>query len=201
MKLIRTLLFFSMVILLGGCLLDGDPGTYPDTINLDIEDVGWAEDRPDLNVGWSGEAAIQMAAGYYEEQLTQHAVNAAGQSQYPDLHAEDFGTAFTELSMSYEAWTEANPSLNDFIGWIREQVRNRHPVVCGVKIYPDEHPGQYLDQFVLVVGFTTDSLIINTTTLQQQTITYSHLKQMNSGYSLANQYHHYVGYAITGVTL
>lgn len=199
MKVIGSLLFFPLVLLLGGCLLDGDPGTYHDNINLDIEDVGWAEDRPDLNVGWSGEAAIQMAAGHYENQLTQHAVNAAGQSQYPDLHTEDIGTALTSLSLSYEDWTEANPSLNDFIDWIRVQVRNRYPVVCGVKIYPDEHPGQYLDQFVLVVGFTTDSLIINTTTLQQQTITHSRLKEMNSGYSFNNTYHHYVGYAVTGV--
>lgn len=57
----------------------------PVEVYLAIHDRAWDPTRPDKSVGWYAEACIQMAMAYYGAELSQAAVNRAGQPDHPDL--------------------------------------------------------------------------------------------------------------------
>jgi hypothetical protein len=168
---------------------------------LDIPDRAWDPTRPDLSVGWCAEACIQMALAYYGVDVSQFEINQAGNPDHPDLYAYEIDTALEALAIEYAVWDSENPSLDAFIRWIKAHLLAGHPVLCGVKIYPDEHPDWALDHFVLAVGFNQEGLILNTQLdLDGQVLVPT--KQLQSrypGYSFDSHWHEYFGRAITGI--
>jgi Peptidase_C39 like family len=173
--------------------------TALDGIVLPIADRGWDQNRPDTSVGWCAEACIQMAMGYFGKEVTQEAVNKAGRSSVPDLHSEDIETALDSFKVSFVRWNESVASLDSFVCWIREQLRAKHPVICGMKLYPDENPSWAYDHFALAVGFNKEGILMNTNLDGQQLLTYRQLSSMDPTYSFRNGQHQYFARAISGI--
>ncbi len=74
-------------------------------------------------------------------------------------------------------------------------------MLCGVKIYPDEHPDWSLDHFVLAVGYDEEGLVLNTQLDLdgQVVIAYSQLASRGRGYAFENRFRSYYARAITGL--
>jgi len=178
--------------------------TFPlkgDSAYLQIPDPSWAASRPDTSVGWCGETGIQMAMLYYGKHVNQDVINRAGRPDHPDLYMYDINDSLNALSVRFIAWDPSRQDINQFINWIKAQILRGLPVLCGMKIYPDEHPDWSLDHFVLVVGFDARGLIINTNLDMggQQLISYRQLSSYQEGYSFQNKFYRYFARAITGV--
>jgi ABC-type bacteriocin/lantibiotic exporter with double-glycine peptidase domain len=175
---------------------DADRGA--DSINLGIADRAWAPGHDD--VGWCGEACIQMAMAYYGHEVSQEEINRAAGSP-PDIIEDNMNRALNELGVKYDAWDESCGDVNQFIAWIKDHLRRGRPVICGTKIYPDETPEWYVDHFVVAAGFNPGGLLLNTQLNCDgpQWISYAQLASQNSGYAFQNSRSRYFGRAITGV--
>ena len=192
-------LFATLVLLLAatGGAVQTVESVHPQAkaILLEIADTGQEPRRPES--GWCGEAAIQMALAYYGGYASQQAINRAGKPQHPDLYEEDIPRALTNVGLESSAWN--GDGLEAFSKWIRSQLAAGHPVLLGVKIYPDTHPEWAVDHFVLAVGCTSDALTYNTTWGWPETRTFAHLSTKDKGLSFVNRSGAYFGYAITGM--
>ena len=191
--------FATLVLLLattGGAVQAVAPANpQAKAILLEIADTGQEPRRPES--GWCGEAAIQMALAYYGGYASQQAINRAGKPVHPDLYEEDIPRALTNVGLESSAWN--GDGLEAFLKWIRSQLAAGHPVLLGVKIYPDTHPEWAVDHFVLAVGCTSDALTYNTTWGWAETRTFAHLSTKEKGLSFVNRSGAYFGYAITGM--
>ena len=190
------------VALFNGCSSPSDRiPAVTDAVKLQIPDREWDAQRANKSVGWCGEACIQMAMSYYGEQVTQQRINESGQPRHPDLYAGDIDEALKNLGVSSNP-CDSHQDVADFIAWIQQQLRQQHPVICGCKIYPDEHPHWSLDHFVLAIGFNSKGLWLNTQLdlSGQVLVPYAQLCSHRSGYSFENRGHYYFGRAIIGVT-
>ena len=197
---VRVLLATLAVAALTGCgatlVVTPDQG-----VNLNIADRAWDPNRPDPDIGWCGEACIQMALGYYGLNLTQREINEAGDPPQADLWSDDMDRAMDVLGAHYLKWPENNEDMAVLIAWIRTQLRLGYPVICGVKIYPDEMPSWDIDHYVLAVGYDANRLLLNTQLDMDGQIWVSdtQLQSTNPGYSFANRYDTYYARAVTGV--
>ncbi|NLE02804.1 MAG: hypothetical protein GX640_23300, partial [Fibrobacter sp.] len=144
-------------------------------------------------------ACIQMALEYYGEKKTQKEINKAGNPEQPDLYMDDIDVALKKLSVKYHSWPLSNNNIEEFVDWIKLMLNQMYPVVCGVKIYPDEHPDWFLDHFVLIVGYNKNGFIVNTNIYGQKLISYKNLMFKKNGFSFCNEYRKYFARAITGV--
>lgn len=171
------------------------------TVDLGIPDRAWAPDRPDLKVGWCGEASIQMALSYFGKEISQHDINKAGSPAHADLYAHDIDPALQTLGVKYRAFDTGGADVSGFIAWIRAELDMGRPVFCGLKIYPDQHPNWSLDHFVLVVGYKPGALLVNTQldASGQLWISESQLKSFEGGYSFENVHRLYLGRSIIGL--
>jgi ABC-type bacteriocin/lantibiotic exporter with double-glycine peptidase domain len=183
-----------------------DPGAgATERVNLNIPDRWWDPvNTPDE--GWCGEASIQMAMGYYGRQVSQVAIHQAANTTEPDITEVTMDAAFSTLGVSCTAWDESNPTVADFIAWIQDALRDGHPVICGMKIYPDENPQWYVDHFVLAVGFDEDGLILNTQldcdgqlNISYDELASTQLAQQNYGYAFVGKQNRYFGRIVTAV--
>ena len=166
----------------------------PGTVRLEIPDRGWASEAP--KEGWCGEASIQMAALHFGAYVPQALINRLGRPKTPDLWEQDIPVALTALGLEFTTFS-GHIEIPAFLSWIASEVRQGHPVIIGVKIYPSAHPDWNVDHLVLVVGVTPDALIINTNAPEQ--ITYG-LAQLStqSKYSLVSPGGKLHGFAISG---
>jgi hypothetical protein len=182
----------------GGSDDDADsPNPDGEEVNLGIPDRWWDPGHED--VGWCGETCIQMALGYYGREISQEEINKAAGSP-SDITEDNMDTALTNLGVPYLPWDINNHDVDQFIEWIKDELRRGRPVICGTKIYPDEHPDWYVDHFVLAVGFDSTGLLLNTQNDcdGQITVSYSQLTSRRPGYSFENDQHLYFGRSILG---
>lgn len=171
-------------------------------VNLKIENRNWDPDRPDKNVGWCAEACIQMALSFYGHEISQKKINRAGTPRHSDLYMDDIDEALKGLSITYISWNEKKQKdLEEFIEWIKSMLNSGYPVLCGVKIYPDEKPRWFLDHFVLVVGYNKKGFLINTNIKGQKLISYKQLSSFSNGFSFRNKHNRYYARAITGIEI
>ena len=195
----RVVAVVALFVAFGGLVLGAPPADQ--AILLDIPDRAWDPNRADPSVGWCAEACIQMAMAYFGAEVTQAEVNVAGRPDHADLYVYDIDTALVALSVEYTAWDSSVEDVDVFIDWIRDAHLQGYPVLCGVKVYPDEHPDWSLDHFVLVVGYTSEGLILNTQLdLDGQVLVrHGQLTSIAPGYSFASRWSEYFGRAILGV--
>ncbi len=170
-------------------------------VDLAIPGRVWDPSRPDKSVGWCAEACVQMAMAYYGVEVSQAAINRAGRPDHPDLYLHDIDEALDTLGVCYKAWDESVTDVSDFVAWIKDQLAAGYPVLCGVKIYPDEQPDWSLDHFVLAVGYDQEGLILNTQLDLdgQVVIAYLQLASRKCSYAFENRFHNYHAWAITGL--
>ncbi len=168
-------------------------------VNLNIADRDWDPKRPDKSVGWCAETSIQMALAYYGIDISQKSINRAGSPSHSDLYMDEIDVALDELSVKYISWKGKDKELDDFLIWIRSMLDSHYPVLCGVKIYPDEKPKWFLDHFVLIVGYNKKGLLVNTNMKGQKLISYKQLTSFNHGFSFKNRKNRYFARAITGL--
>ena len=177
------------------------PAMAGDAVLLDIPDRYWDPQREDNGEGWCGETCLEMAMEYYGVDITQKEINEAAVDRTPGLIEENIDQAMNALGVTYVIWNDEETDLDLFFEWIREGLQRGHPVLVGTKIYPDEHPGWFVDHIVLVVGFDKRGLIMNTQLNLDGKIhvTYAQLSSRNDGYSFASRHDTYFGRVITGV--
>ena len=170
-------------------------------VNLHIPDVAWDPKKADLNAGWCGEASIQMAFSYYGKQVAQDVIHRAGKPSNSDLQDDDLEVALQALGAVFNRYEGESKDSKEFVGWIEEQLRSKYPVICGCKIYPTEKPDWDVDHFVLVTGYNSKGLLMNTQLdcNGQVLVKYSELKSTKEGYSFINPRNVYWGVAVTGV--
>ena len=205
-----------LALVLSGCIHHGE-GTAAfgpvsadaaARVRLNIPDRAWDPHRPDLEIGWCGEACIQMAMAYYGKEVEQAAINrAAGAgAAVPEIITDNMDIALDSLAVRYDRWDSANHDVRVFIAWIKLALREGHPVICGVKTYPEEHPNWACDHFVLAVGYDDRGLLLNTQHDfdGQMLVTYDDLTSLDKGseiYSFQSPYHRYFARAILGLRL
>lgn len=168
-------------------------------VNLNITDRDWDPKRPDKSVGWCAETSIQMALAFYGIEISQKSINKAGSPSHPDLYMDEIDVALDELSVKYISWKGKDKDLEDFLIWIKSMLDSHYPVLCGVKIYPDEKPRWFLDHFVLIVGYSKKGFLVNTNMKGQKLISYKQLTSINHGFSFKNRKNRYFARAITGL--
>jgi hypothetical protein len=142
-----------------------------------------------------------MAMAYFGKEVSQKTINEAAGPDIPGINETDVDTALTTLGVTFTSWPDSDQDMDGFIDWIKDELCKGHPVICGTKIYPDEHPDWYVDHLVLAVGFDEDGLILNTQTNcdGQQNISYDQLASQDEGYSFKSNQKQYFGRAITGL--
>ena len=194
----KRLLLIALLCLTSTC---DQAVVHAETVNLGIPDRAWATDRPDLKVGWCGEASIQMALAYYGKEVSQLEINQAGEPAHADLYAQDIDPALRALGVKYEAFESNDGDVHGFIAWIRAELDKGRPVFCGLKIYPDQHPNWALDHFVLIVGHKPGALLVNTQLDADGPlwILESQLMSFEVGYSFENVHRLYLGRSIIGL--
>lgn len=187
----------ALAALAVGCANSGARPFGPG-VDLRIPDREWDPERP-IDVGWCGETCIQMAMAYFGKEVPQAVINKAGRPAHPDLYEQDIDTALHALSVNYVAWDRSNHDVHACIAWIVRNLRERHPVICGVKIYPDRNPTWAVDHFALAVGFNDQGLLMNTNTNGQKVVPYKQLASQDCGYSFRNKQDEFYVWAVTGL--
>lgn len=175
-----------------------------DQVDLNIADR-WQDPVNTPDEGWCGEACIQEAMAYYGQETSQVAIHQAANTPQPDIDENTMDTALDNLGVSYVAWDTNDYDVAALVAWIQTALRNGHPVICGLKIYPDETPTWYVDHFVLAVGFDTNGLILNTQLDNDGQISISYaelssrqLAQDDYGYAFVNNQRLLFAREITG---
>jgi len=198
-----------LVLLVSGLLMTGC--TVPKSVyqidtshcgvNLHIPDVAWDPKKADLEAGWCGEACIQMALAYYGKQVPQDVIHRAGYPSTSDLQDNDMDRALRNSGLLFRRYAENSNDPQSFLTWIQTQLHSGYPVICGCKIYPTDHPDWELDHFVLVTGYHSKGLLLNTQLDcdGQILVTYKQLDSLNAGYSFKSPGNRYWGRVITGI--
>ena len=170
-------------------------------VNLQIPDVAWDPKKADLEAGWCGEASIQMVLAYYGKNVPQDVIHQAGSPSHSDLEDDDMDTALKNIGALFHRYSEKTNDPEMFFSWIRKEVHAGHPVICGCKIYPTEHSDWDLDHFVVITGYNSKGLLLNTQLDcdGQVLVTYRQLTSMKSGYSFSNRSNRYWARSITGI--
>jgi len=170
-------------------------------VNLHIPDVAWDPKKADLNAGWCGEASIQMALSYYSKQVAQDVIHRAGKPSHSDLQDDDLEVALQALGAVFNRYEGESKDSKEFVEWIQKQLRSGYPVICGCKIYPTEKPEWDVDHFVLISGYNSKGLLMNTQLDcdGQVLVKYTELKSTKEGYSFINPRNVYWGVSVTGV--
>lgn len=193
------MMLLTFILILHACEAEADEPD--DQVKLNIPDRAWAPVNANLTMGWCGETSIQMAMAYFGKEVSQKDINQAAGPDIPGINETDVDTALTTLGVAFTSWPDSEQDLDAFIDWIKKELAEGYPVICGTKIYPDEHPDWFVDHLVLAVGFDENGLILNTQTDcdGQQHISYDQLKSQNEGYSFKSNQDRYFGIAITGL--
>jgi len=170
-------------------------------VNLYIPDVAWDPKKADLEAGWCGEASIQMALSYYGKKVDQDVIHRAGKPTHSDLQDDDLEVALQALGAVFTRYEGEAKDSKEFVGWIQEKLRSNYPVICGCKIYPTDQPNWDVDHFVLVSGYNSKGLLMNTQLDcdGQVLVKYKELSSTKEGYSFINPRKIYWGVAVTGV--
>ena len=170
-------------------------------VNLHIPDVAWDPKKADLEAGWCGEACIQMALAYYGRHVPQDHIHRGGHPSTSDLEADDMDRALRNSGLLFRRYSGKPNDLEAFLTWIQKELRVGRPVICGCKIYPTDHPDWDLDHFVLVTGYNSKGLLLNTQLVcdGQLLVIYKQLDSLNPGYSFKNPGNEYWGRVITGI--
>ena len=170
-------------------------------VNLHIPDVAWDPKKADLNAGWCGEASIQMAISYYGKQVAQDVIHRAGKPSNSDLQDDDLEVALKALGAVFSRYEGESKDSKQFVEWIEKQLRSGYPVICGCKIYPTEKSEWDVDHFVLVSGYNSKGLLMNTQLDcdGQVLVKHTELSSTKEGYSFINPRNVYWGVAVTGV--
>lgn len=195
----------AITLLIVGCdsvIDDGDDdGNDAREVDLGIADRYWDPGHDD--VGWCGETCIQMALGYYGSDVEQADINEAAGSPTDIGEASEMDAALTAFNAIVVKWTDNDYDVSGLIEWIKDELRAGYPVICGVKIYPDEHPDWYVDHFVLAVGFDDEGLLMNTQLDcdGQIIVSYDDLTSTNDdAYSFVNDDHLLFARSVRGVS-
>jgi len=170
-------------------------------LNLHIPDVAWDHEKADFEVGWCGEASIQMALAYYGKKIPQDVIHQAGKPRQADLQGDDMDRALQNTGALFVPYSGKPNDLEGFIAWIKKELRLGHPVICGCKIYPTENPEWDVDHFVVASGYNSKGLLLNTQLDcdGQLLVRYKQLISKKAGYSFRNPRNVFWARAITGI--
>lgn len=183
-----------------GMVNEGDkviPGLLPPDFLLEIDE------------GSCGEACLQSIINSHEFRTSQIEINRLGGSPGRGLHTDELYKALDHYGIKYVdklnksylryALEFFNPVnwFSDFSDEYRDylyniiipKIKEGHPVILGIKIYPDEHSLWDCDHFILLVGYNeeTDELIYNDNNRRKR-ISAEKLLDKSSGYSIINRY-------------
>lgn len=168
---------------------------------LGIPDIRWDRFAGIEEVGWCGEASLQMAAMYNGVYVSQGRINRLGNAKHLDLYSAEIVPAMERIGFKYEGYENVEgQTVDDYIKWIEERIQEGKPVFSGIKLYPNGNPEWNLDHFVLMVGYEDQQMTYNANTpgYGQLTVSFEDLGTGEETYRLYNSFNNYFGYAIEG---
>jgi hypothetical protein len=167
-------------------------------IYLNIPDRRHSAEAP--QEGWCGETSIQMVALYYGQFIPQKTIHELPNPAHPDMYASEIPIALNKIGLYYIQFQNSDSkTVADFIKWIKTQLDQSNPVIVGCKLYPTRFPQWSLDHFMVVVGYTENGLIYNTTWGRQEEKSFERLSSLQErGISFENRFLRYYGLAIKG---
>jgi hypothetical protein len=143
--------------------------------------------------GSCGEACLWTILQASGRTVSQEEINIAGGNPGRGLYWKDLFIVLNRYNIKHRNISKYTTDYHDFLyNEIIERIKIGHPILLGVKIYPDEHPEWSGDHFILVVGYNSenDEIIYNTNTYRKR-IEAEKLLNTSPGYSLINR-HNYV---------
>jgi len=143
--------------------------------------------------GDCGESCIWSILHYYGINATKKEINEAGGDPGRGLHGDEILIALDYYNITYNDLSSYGlNSPEDYEQYLQtnivDNIKNGHPLLIGVKIYPDKHPEWCADHFILIIGYTSDDELIYNSSIWRYSIEISKLINTEDGYSLINQY-------------
>lgn len=189
------LLVLSLLLAGCQCKRPEESPPAPENVLLPIPDRQWAEGAPDK--GWCGETSIQMVALHYGAWFPQPVINQLGRPTHPDLWEQDIPTALDAVGLRYV--TATSSTREEFIEWIKSELRAGHPVIVGAKLFPTDHPDWDVDHIMPIVGFSPHGFTFNTNLeAGQLEVPWAELGGTENGISFVSPTGKFYGYAVLG---
>ncbi|MDA3837631.1 MAG: C39 family peptidase [Candidatus Delongbacteria bacterium] len=162
----------------------------------------------DIKGGNCGESCLWSLINSSGFKITQPEINHDGTLQGRDLHGNELTPPLDKYGFEYVDKMSCpyliavisffNPmnlfdhteKYRDFIdNTLIKKIKQGHPIILGVKIYPTKHFTHYADHFILLTGYNeiTNEIIFNDHSVRKR-IKVEKLLDKTDGYSLVNVY-------------
>jgi Peptidase_C39 like family len=157
-----------------------------------IEGIDPPEKKWYVKEGDCGEACIWTILHYYNINVTEKDINIAGGDPGRGLHWVELFVALNHYGINYNDLSHKVSSYQDYEQHLQTNITNKvkdgHPLLISVKIYPNQHPEWAGDHFILIVGYTINDELIYNSFNCRKSIEISKLLNTEDGYSLINDY-------------
>jgi len=104
--------------------------------------------------GYCGETSIQAAGLFYGCWVSEDLVRKVAGGEL--LVAVNDGKALTALHFNYDEWryrVESNPQWQNYLGWTKNHLAQRHPVI--ITVYMKEYNDPDYDHIIPAIGFNS----------------------------------------------
>jgi len=158
-----------------------------------IKNMEPPEDIWEIPEGDCGESCIWSILHYYGIDVTKEDINKAGGDPGRGLHGWEVFTALDYYNIDYNNLTsEGMNSTEDYEQYLQtnivDNIKKGHPLIIGVKFYPDNYPQWACDHFILITGYTLNDELIFNSDIWRFSVEILKLLNVEDGLSLINQY-------------
>ena len=157
-------------------------------VDFKIKNLAPPTDVYSIAEGSCGEAILWTICQYFGKNFSQEAINKIGGDPKRGLHGNEVIAVLDSLKIPYKRMKKAETWVST-IDTLKNAIIRGNPIILGVKIYPDRHPGWSADHFILLTGTNTKSNLFYFNSFDYLgTIPFAKLSNTNDGYSLVNSY-------------
>ncbi|MCP4136348.1 MAG: hypothetical protein GY754_35585 [bacterium] len=147
--------------------------------------------------GSCGEASLWPIFKAAGKNISQAAINRAGGNTGSGLYARELFVAMKKYKIPHRniskqiSGARAKSYRRYLYKGLIERIKKGKPILLGVKIYPDEHPGWACDHFILLVGYNsrTKEIIYNSNAARER-ISAEKLLNTKPDYSIVSKRHY-----------
>jgi hypothetical protein len=144
----------------------------------------------DIPEGSCAEAVLWTVINAHGVPASQREINRAGGEPGRGLYNTEIPRVLRKYRIAFKDLTRNGADYRGFLyGEVIDSVLRGHPVLLGVKEYPDNHPEWTVDHFILVVGYDVkDDLLIYNSNNRREELRAEELLDNDGGYSLLSRH-------------